>query len=152
VALVKDGRNAHLVHVGSGVASMGEQRHDVLVKRIPENVRYVGIGVGRRWNRNLMKSAAERAGGLFTQINPDEPISWRSFELASILDAPRLLDVSVSDESGKNRYLTVTGLLAQGEEVCAVARLATKELPEKLTVRGRLQGKPIEYSLAVNEV
>src|SRR5256885_13933392 len=44
----------------------------------------------------------------------------RSFELASILNAPRLLDVSVSDDSGKNRYLTFSSLLAQGEEVCAV--------------------------------
>src|SRR5262245_36201705 len=61
-----------LVHVGSGVAAMGEHRHDQLVKRLPEKVKYVGVGVGRKWNRGLMKLAAERSGGYFTQINPDE--------------------------------------------------------------------------------
>src|SRR5439155_13995071 len=85
-ALLKDGRNPHLIHVGSGIAAMGEQRQDVLVKRIPDDVRYIGIGVGRRWNRNLMKSAAEKSGGLFTQINPDEAISWKAFELSNILN------------------------------------------------------------------
>src|SRR5262249_50411528 len=60
VGLLKDAQNPHLVHVGSGIAAMGEQRQDVLVRKIPEGVRYVGVGVGRRWNRGLMKAEAER--------------------------------------------------------------------------------------------
>src|SRR5262249_17829419 len=43
VGVLKEGRNPHLVHVGSGVAAMGEQRADLLVKRIPDDVCYVGI-------------------------------------------------------------------------------------------------------------
>ena len=48
-----------------------------------------------------MKAAAERTGGFFTQINPDEPIAWRGFELAATLNAPRLLDVRVDDAGGR---------------------------------------------------
>jgi hypothetical protein len=40
-------------------------------------VRYVGIGVGRKFSPAFMKVAAEKTGGLFTQVNPDEPIGWR---------------------------------------------------------------------------
>ena len=91
----------------------------MLVKHIPEGTRYVGIGVGRRWNRAFMKAAAERSGGHFTQINPDEPVAWRAFELAATLNTPRLLDVRVRDDSGKNRHRrSPPG--AHGEEVGAV--------------------------------
>ncbi len=94
-------KNPYLVHVGSGVAAMGERRDDVLAKRLPAGTRYVGVGVGRRWNRSLMKLAAERSGGYFTQINPDEPVSWRGFELHAALALPRLLDVKVTDNAGR---------------------------------------------------
>ena len=43
----------------------------------------------------FMKAAAEQTGGYFTQINPDEPIAWRAFDLLATLNTPRLLDVSV---------------------------------------------------------
>ena len=49
--------------------------------------------------RGFMKAAAERTGGYFTQINPDEPIAWRAFELAATLNTPRLLDVQVVDDA-----------------------------------------------------
>ena len=43
-----------------------------------------------------MKERAEGSGGYFTQINPDEPIAWRAFELVSTLNTPRLLHVQVT--------------------------------------------------------
>ena len=93
-ALCKD--NATMVHVGSGIPAMGERRLDVLAQRMPAGASYVGVGVGRRWNRDLMKTAAERTGGYFTQINPDEPIAWRAVELAATLRSPRLLGLHVA--------------------------------------------------------
>src|SRR5262249_12790707 len=54
-ALAK-GPNAYLVHVGSGIAAMGERRPDALAKHLPAGVRYVGVGVGRRWARSFMKA------------------------------------------------------------------------------------------------
>src|SRR5262249_24703293 len=111
-SILKDAKNAYLVHVGSGIAAMGEKRDDVLAKRIPEGTRYIGIGVGKRWARSFMKTAAERTGGYYTQINPDEPVTWPAFELAATLNTPRLLDVQVSDRAGKATFLPFTTLLA----------------------------------------
>src|SRR5262249_2791352 len=147
---LKDARNAYLVHVGSGIAAWGEKRDDVLAKRIPSGTRYIGIGVGKRWARSFMKTAAERTGGLFTQINPDEPIAWRAFELAATLNTPRLLDVQATDKAGPSKFLTFPTLLNQGEELCAVARVE-KTMPEAVVVRGTLNGEPFQRELPVRD-
>ena len=68
----------------------------MLVRRLPERARYVGVGVGKRWARSFMKDAAERTGGYFTQINPDEPVAWRAFDLLATLNTPRLLGLKVA--------------------------------------------------------
>ena len=57
------------------------------------------------------------------QVNPDEPIGWRAFELFSILNAPRLHNVRVVDNAEKAVFLSYSSTLAQGEELCAIARL-----------------------------
>jgi ferric-dicitrate binding protein FerR (iron transport regulator) len=150
---LKSAQNPYLVHVGSGLPVLGETRADVLAKRLPEGVHYVGVAVGKRWNRALMKAAAERTGGYFTQINPDEPINWRSFELYSALTAPRLLGVKVVDNAEKATFLTHTSAVAQGEEVCAIARLeGGAKLPAAVTVTGTLDGKTFSRSLPVKNV
>jgi hypothetical protein len=150
---LKAARNPYLVHVGSGLAVLGETRADVLAKRVPDGVHYVGVGVGKRWNWAFMKAAAERSGGFFTQINPDEPVNWRSFELYSALTAPRLLDVKVVDSAEKAKFLTHTTAVAQGEEVCAIARLeAGAKLPEAVTVTGTRDGQTFSRSVPVKDV
>src|SRR5207302_588608 len=68
--LAEGANNPHLLHIGSGIPAMGEREAGKLAKMLPESVRYVGVGVGKRWNRAFMKAAAERTNGLFTQINP----------------------------------------------------------------------------------
>jgi ferric-dicitrate binding protein FerR (iron transport regulator)/tetratricopeptide (TPR) repeat protein len=151
--LLKAAKNPYLVHVGTGVAAMGEKRDDILVKRIPAGTRYVGVGVGRRWNRAFMKAAAERSGGYFTQINPDEPVSWRGFELYAALTAPRLLDVTVTDDAGR-RLLTCANSITAGEEVCAALRLDGDDPhpPQSVKVTGSLDGAPFERVLPVHDV
>jgi tetratricopeptide (TPR) repeat protein len=148
---LKAGSNPYLVHVGSGIAAMGERREDVLARRIPEGARYVGVGVGKRWSRSFMKTAADRTGGYFTQINPDEPISWRAFELSATLNTPRWMDVKVAAEgdSAGPVFLNYANSLAQGEELCAIARLDAKDAswPKAVTITGKLDGK--EYSRTV---
>jgi tetratricopeptide (TPR) repeat protein len=148
---LKAGGDSYLVHVGCGIAALGERRDDVLAAKVPERARYVGVGVGKRWSRDFLKAAAERTGGHFTQINPDEPVAWRAFDLATTLDIPRLLGVRVADDSGAD-FLTVTSAVAQGEEVCAVARCEKgKALPEKVVVTGLLDGQPWRRELAVKD-
>jgi len=150
---LKSAKNPHLVHVGAGVAALGERGDDKLAARIPEGTRYVGIGVGKRWNRAFMKMAADRSGGYFTQINPDESISWRAFELLSTLNTPRLLELRVVDNAEKVTFLTETASLAQGEELCAFTRIDAKgALPEKVTISGKVNGKPFTRELAVKDV
>ncbi len=146
-------RDPYLVHVGSGVAAMGEKRDDVLAKRLPSGTHYVGVGVGRRWNRGFMKAAAERTGGYVTQINPDEPVAWRGFELYSALTAPRLLDVRVSDDAGRP-LLTFANSISAGEEVCAALRLDGDDPhpPQAVKVTGSLDGQPFERVLPVRDV
>jgi ferric-dicitrate binding protein FerR (iron transport regulator)/tetratricopeptide (TPR) repeat protein len=152
--LVKAGKNPYLVHVGSGLPTLGERREKQLLDQLPESAHYVGVGVGKRWARGLMKQAAERNGGYFTQINPDEPVKWRSFELFSTLSTPRLLDVKVVDNAERAKFLTYTSSVAQGEELCAITRIATntKQLPESVTISGKLDGKPYQRVVKVKDV
>jgi len=150
---LKAAQNPYLVHVGSGHAALGETKADALVRRLPEGVHYVGVGVGKRWNRALMKAAAERSSGYFTQINPDEAINWRSFELFSALTTPRLLGVKVVDNAEKATFLSQTSAVTQGEEICAMTRLeAGAALPQTVTVTGTLDGKTFTRSVPVKDV
>ena len=151
VPLLRKGNNAHLVQLGSGIAALGERRTNLLAKKLPENTPYVGVAVGRRWNRTFMQAAAARTGGYFTQINPDESVSWRSFELAAALNAPRLLNVQVAADQAT--FLGDAPTVAQGEELFAVARLAADQaLPESVRITGTQNGKPFERVLPVKDV
>ena len=148
--VLKAAQNPILVHVGSGVGTIGERREDVLAKSLPDNVPYVGVGVGKRWGRSFMKNAAERSGGAFTQINPDEAIGWRAFELAGLLNTPRLLNVKVVDNDEKVKFLTYASGVAQGEEVCAIARLEPGQpLPTGVSIAGTLGGQPFTDGVMV---
>jgi ferric-dicitrate binding protein FerR (iron transport regulator)/tetratricopeptide (TPR) repeat protein len=160
--LLQKAANPYLVHVGGGIATLGEQRSEMLIPRIPQNARYVGVAVGKRFSLPFMKGAAEKSGGYFTQINPDEPIAWRGFELAATLNTPRLLDARVEamlpaggERSNAPRFLTFSNLVTQGEEVAAVARVEDgQQLPAFAMVRGSFNGQPFERRIpfeGVNE-
>ena len=68
--LVEAAKNPVLVHVGSGLPVLGLRDLDALVKRVPQRAAYVGVGVGNRWSRALMKSAAARTRRI---LHPDQP-------------------------------------------------------------------------------
>ena len=152
--VAKETKNPHLLHIGTGIPAMGERDAGKLAALLPESVRYVGVGVGKRWNRAFMKAAAERTGGLFTQINPDEAIAWRAFDLYATLNTPRLLDVQVFDANGKARFLMETSMIAQGEELCALTRVDTNQsaVPGKVVLKGTLDGKAFTKEFPVMNV
>jgi tetratricopeptide (TPR) repeat protein len=132
-----------LVHVGSAVPVLGERGEKELIKKLPKSARYVGVGIGKRWARPFLKAAAAKTGGHFTQINPDEKITWRAIELLSTLNAPRLMGISVaaSDEHDI-AFLGFGETIAQGQEVCAVTRFARGEkLPKRIIVTGHIDGQ-----------
>src|SRR5262249_41077633 len=84
--------------------------------------------------------------------NPDEVSSWRTFELSSTLNTQHLLDITVSDDTGKNRWLTFTNIVGHGEEVCAVTRLDGGKLPGEGELRGEGDGLITGYSTRVRDV
>jgi Ca-activated chloride channel family protein len=155
-------RNPYLVHVGSGIPALGERRDDVLLRALPERARYVGIAVGQRGNRRFMQAAAERSAGYFARIDPGEPIGWRGFELMSALNTPRWVGVQVEDGGDSlagrptTRFLPHSTVLAQGEELVAVARLQpaadTSPLPDTITLTGSLDGRWLVRHLPVRNV
>ncbi len=98
-----------------------------------------------------MQTAAERTGGYFTQVNPDEPIAWRGLDLAMTLNTPRLLNVSVSDKAGKVSFLPFVRMLSQGEELAAVAQLIG-EMPEAIRITGQVDGKEVMREFEVKQV
>lgn len=143
----------YLVHLGAGVAVLGEKETPKLLDEIPASAKYIGVGVGKRWSQTFMKAAANRTGGHVTQINPDEQVTWRSFELLSLLNSPRVLNVKVTDNAKTHRYLQFSETLAQGEELCAVIRLgADSKMPGWITITGQLAGKPYEKQLRVKDI
>ena len=151
--LVDAAENPYLVHVGSGLPSLGEQQVDVLLRRVPKAAPYVGVGVGKRWSRALMKTAAGCTGGYFTQINPDEQVAWRAFELLSTLNTPRLLNVAVVDQAERYRFLCHSDFVAQGEELAAIARMDEDDkLPKSVEVTGTLDGRPFSETVPVRDV
>lgn len=132
-----------LVHLGSAIPVLGQQDHGELLRILPDDLQYVGIGVGRHWSRPLMKAAAGRTGGYFTQINPDDEVAWRSFELSSLLNAPRLLDVSVkADDESDSHWLNYAETVVDGEQICAITKLAAgQSLPERVVIEGTCDGR-----------
>lgn len=146
-------KNPVLVHLGSGAPVLGERDADALVRQIPESARYVGIGVGTRWHRALMKAAAARTDGYFTRILPGCNIHWRTLELLAALDLPRLLDVRVTDRSGKLEFQCADATLAWGESLRAIARLdATSPMPSSVEVSGLFEGTLRRWIVPVTRV
>jgi hypothetical protein len=149
--LLRQSEHPVLVHVGCGQAVLGERHADILVGRIPPQACYVGIGVGKGGASELMRRAAERCQGYVTEINPDEPVAWRAFDLLATLNTPRLLGVQVADPEGKTRFLCPTSTVAQGEELCTITRLPIgAPLPKSVCVTGTLDGSPFRAVLAVD--
>ena len=142
-----------LVHVGSATPVLGERDELKLLRKLPADVQYVGVGVGKRWSRTFMRSAASQTGGHFTQINPDEKVNWRAFELLSTLNAPRLLNLKVDSGRKDVRFLTFAETISHGQEIAAVTRLPLKAKPlSTITVTGTLNGKPFTRHLDVSNV
>ncbi len=156
----------YFVHIGGGYTGMGTPQ-DELAKLLPAKAKYIGIGVGKHWNRSFMKQCAEKTGGYYTQINPDESISWRTFDLMATLNTPRLLNVNVADarpqkdDENRPQFLLDANAIAQGEELCAVTRLAVRDgshgwrklaTPDAVTISGSLDGVKFERTVRVENV
>jgi hypothetical protein len=145
--------NPWLVQLGSGYPRLGEKSTDTLTALVDQRTRYVGVAVGNRWNRQWMQAAASRSAGHVTQINPDEAVPWRSIELLSRLNAPRLSGIRVNDRREALQFLTAEDFVCQDDELFAVARLGLEDpLPKSLEVTGSIDGEPYVQEVQVSDV
>jgi ferric-dicitrate binding protein FerR (iron transport regulator) len=153
MGLLKGSKNPYLVHLGSGLPSLGECRAERLVALIDRGVKYIGVAVGKRFSPQLLKVAAEQTGGYFTQINPDESIAWRSFELFSTLNAARLLNLTV-EVNGTAKMLPFSNSIIQGEAFTCVCKLPVEpsQDPTQAKVKGLLNGVPFEKVLKIEKI
>jgi tetratricopeptide (TPR) repeat protein len=151
--VAEEAENPCLVHLGSAYPKLGEDDHDALVALLPEETTYVGVAVGNHWNRALMKRLAGDSGGYFSQINPNEPVTWKAIELMSRLNAPRLTNIRIVDDREKLTFLNMSDVVCQGEELFAVTRLdADARLPEFIEVNGRIDSESYSKSLPTQDI
>ncbi|MBS0205862.1 MAG: FecR domain-containing protein [Planctomycetes bacterium] len=155
---VLEQRENWLVHLGTGIPVLGERDDTTLRRLLSAKTRYVGVAVGKRWSKSFMEAAATQTGGHVTQINPDDAVAWRAFDLLSTLNAPRLTEISIQAVTGPGvvgaadpgQFLLLTNSLAHGQELVAASRFATgRQLPQDVTVTGMLDGQPFTQTIAL---
>jgi len=158
--LPRPDRDVWMVHVGSGIPVLGERDPVTLIRQLPERVRFAGIAVGKRWSRPYLEGAATRTGGLVTQINPDEAVAWRAFDVLSTLNAPRLTGVTLKFLDGASpgnpqeepRFLSLTPTVAQGQELAVVARITSGQaIAKQVQLTAMLDGKPFQQTFTIPE-
>lgn len=178
---------------GGGIPALLRRRfYDVLREEDFEDV--LSMGLFRLWNARhrydiaqaslrvwlyrICENAAlavSRTGGLSVQINPDEDVAWRVFEVFSKLHSPRLVNVKVAirkpkAESGETQepksevtnlksempdpqFLLFSNTICQGEEIGPVCRVADGESPPiEITVTATLNGQPWSQTIAIENV
>jgi len=133
--LTKNPKESFIVHLGGGRPSMGTRRTEDLVKLLPENVPYIGVGIGREVNSELMQAAAKRNGGGFAVIEDGQELVQLARRVSS---NSRKITVTSADGT---RFLSDGYGAFAGGDYFAVARLDRKEeLPVSITLHSEIAG------------
>jgi len=115
------------------------------------NVRLFTLGLGRDVNKPLLSRLAAQKRGRFVFIENASSIEPEVRRLATNIAKPLLVDVSV-DVDGANATRmyprTLPDLFAE-DELRVSGRLRGKG-PVKFTIRGKLAGKPVEFTRTVD--
>ncbi len=152
--LAARGENACIVYLGTARTALGSRDIGKLATQLDANVPFVGAAVGKRYNRDFLSLAARRSGGLYENIHPDEDLRWRAMELVATLNTPRLTELTASAEVDGNAVplLGVDTMVAHGEQICVAGAVdATKQLPQAITIKGLLNGKPWQKRIACKQ-
>ncbi len=143
--------NACIVYLGAARTVLGSRDLWKLAAQLDANVPFVGLAVGKRYNRDFLSLAARRSGGLYENIHPDEDLRWRAMDVVATLNTPRLTDLTAMAEVDGNALplLPVDTMVGHGEQICLVGTVdRTKELPQAVTIQGLLNGKPWQKRIA----
>ncbi len=147
--------NPHIFYVGDGVATDGKKKVFELVRSIPRGTTFVGVGVGKKVDSLFLQSAADRTGGMFVTINPNEDIDWRVFDMVSALNTPRLTKIklsllNVAGKPIKTIAYPSSRSLADGEALTVVAR-CDEEFPAKIVFEGNVGSKKIKSEARIED-
>ena len=147
--------NPHILYLGDGVATDGEKTIADLPRLIPRNCKFVGVGIGKKVDSLFLQEAANRTGGTFANINPNEDIDWRVFDLLASINTPRMTNIKVElldDGGGLMEAIAYpsSSVLAAGETLTVTA-MSDKSLPSSIRFQGRVGTELVTKTADVKE-
>ncbi len=145
---------AAVVYVGDGAPTSGETSAEALLERLRRSLtgsraRFFAIGTGASASHELLTELARTGGGQYVRIDEAGQATSQSLRLASAIKTAAITDLSLDLGAGLDQPLySATGKLSRGEELVLLAR-THHPLPDKITVRGRFNGKDFEDKLGL---
>ena len=148
-------KNPHILYLGDGVATDGEKTIADLPRLIPRSCKFVGVGIGKKVDSLFLQEAANRTGGTYANINPNEDIDWRVFDLLASLNTPRMTNIQVElldDGGGLMEAIAYpsSSVLAAGETLTVTA-MSDKSLPASIRFQGRVGTELVTKTADVKE-
>ncbi|PRQ10057.1 VIT domain-containing protein [Enhygromyxa salina] len=146
---VHEAEQPAIVYVGDGLATSGERGADELTERLRRalagsRARLFTVGVGPAVEDRLLARLARVGGGESLRVETSDQAVVRALELSGALKTPTITDLELELGAGlDDRFDNATGKLARGQELVVLAR-THNELPESVTIRGRLGGESFE--------
>jgi len=138
-----------VVYIGDGMATSGERAGDALAERLRRSMtgsraRLFTVGVGQEVDESLLQALARIGGGSHLRVQSPEQAIVRALELSGALKTPTITDLEVDLGEGLDDvFINTSGKLSRGQELVVLAR-THHDLPDEVTVRGRLGGEPFE--------
>lgn len=138
-----------VVYVGDGMATSGERSGDALAERLRRSMtgsraRLFTVGVGQEVDERLLGALARVGGGTSLRVDGPEQAIVRALELSGALKTPTITDLELDLGEGLDDvFYSATGKLSRGQELVVLAR-THHDLPDEVTVRGRLGGEAFE--------
>jgi len=146
-----------VVYVGDGMATSGERSGDALAERLRRSMtgsraRLFTVGVGQEVDERLLGALARVGGGMGLRVEGPEQAIVRALELSGALKTPTITDLELELGEGLDDvFYSATGKLSRGQELVVLAR-THHDLPDEVTVHGRLGGEAFERTHELERV
>jgi Ca-activated chloride channel homolog len=147
--LVHEAEQPAVVYVGDGRPTVGETSSYELAERLRRSLgdtrsRLFTIAVGADANHSLLQRLSRMGGGRSFRVDTPEQTVQEALRFSGMVKTPTITNLEIDAGAGLDQeFSTVSKKVSEGEEVVLLARSHHK-LPEKITVKGRLQGKSFE--------